>query len=123
MKRVYQSMSGAQGNCFEACIASILELDLDAVPAYTEPINEPMQTYLHRLDEHLLAKRGLRAVAVNVDHKSDGDKPDRLPDYMSDDVLWIAQVQPRPGENADFNHAVVMRGSELAHDPERTYTN
>lgn len=34
MKKVYQDKFGNEGNCFDACVASILELDLKAVPHF-----------------------------------------------------------------------------------------
>ena len=36
MKEVEQTRIGMEGNCFAACVASILELPIEAVPDYTE---------------------------------------------------------------------------------------
>jgi hypothetical protein len=117
MKPVFQTrFTEDDGNCFEACLASILELDLDDIPEYTEG-NKRMQPYFARLDRELLQGHGLRAVAINVGHKTDGDQPDRLPDYVGEDVYRIASIADTEG--AGFVHAVVMRGRELAHDPNR----
>jgi hypothetical protein len=34
MKSVFQTMRGEKGNCFAACIASILEMPIEAMPVY-----------------------------------------------------------------------------------------
>jgi hypothetical protein len=122
MKRVFQTEFGERGNCFEACLASILELDdVYSVPRNTES-NQRVQDYFERLDRRLLHGCGLQIVAINVPDKTEKGKPDRLPDHVSDDVWWIAHI--KPADEAPFHHAVVMRGRELAHDPDpkRTYT-
>lgn len=36
MTPVYQTRTGAQGNCFAACIASILDIPLSTVPDFTD---------------------------------------------------------------------------------------
>jgi hypothetical protein len=98
------------GDCFEACVATILDVELDEVPRYVES-NVDMRPYLARLDEWL-RPRGLTVVALNRDTC---DASDRLPDFVGTDALWIASL--RLGSDA-VHHAVVMRGSELAWDPE-----
>jgi hypothetical protein len=77
--------------------------------------NADMKPYFGRLNRELLREHGLQIVAINVAHKTDGGQPDRLPDHLDDGVHWVASIEGAPG--AGFDHAVVMRGRELAHDP------
>jgi hypothetical protein len=120
VRRIYQSrVDKRTGNCFEACVASLLECDLAIVPAYTEG-NGRMQPYLERLDAWL-RPQGLGVVTVKVDQKTTDDRsgPDRLPDFIASGTAWIASVDLG---DVGYHHAVVMRGSELWHDPQRDST-
>jgi hypothetical protein len=117
VRRIFQTRADSEtGNCFEACVASLLDCELDAIPAYTEN-NERMQPYLGRLDGWLRG-RGLAVITIKVDEKTgnDGVSPDRLPDFIGEDTPWIASVDL---DDAGHHHAVVMRGSRLWHDPQR----
>lgn len=111
MRHVPQTRFGADGNCFEACIASLIDCDLEEVPRYTES-NEDMCGYLARLDQWL-APRGLSIVVLNRKESPPGD---RLPDFVAADAYYIASIQDAA---ADFVHAVVLRGSgELQWNPD-----
>lgn len=88
---VVQSRTGADGNCLNACIASILELPLKAVPE----LGEDWLGDLNRF----LARHGLRYRRVPMYKKPSG---------------WstIEGVSPRGGL-----HACVAKDGELAWDP------
>lgn len=93
MRRVVQSRTGEDGNCFAACLASILNLPLSSVPEMsTDDQAERANTFL--------AGRGLSYRRVPID----GRKPSG----------WstIEGVSPRGGM-----HACVARDGELAWDP------
>jgi hypothetical protein len=116
VRPLFQTTFGTEGNCFAACLASILELDsLDPVPWYDTSV-KTQNKHLADVDAWL-RPFGLGVVAINVKDKlnTKRDGSDRLPDVLAGDVYWIALVA---GGAADYNHAVVMRGSTPVHDPE-----
>jgi hypothetical protein len=92
---VYQSRTGADGTCFRACLASILELAEHQVPDFSE------DGWLAEANR-FLAKRGLRYRRAPID----GAKPSG----------WstIEGISPRGGL-----HACVAYDGELVHDPHR----
>jgi len=92
MKRIEQTRTGADGNCLNACIASILELPLKDVPEFGDD-------WLMDLNDFLQA-RGLSYRRVPID----GAKPSG----------WgtIEGVSPRGGL-----HACVAFDGELVWDP------
>lgn len=86
---------GTLGDCFRACIATIVQSNPIELP-------NPHEKGVWVLEwEEWLAKRGL-----GITFQSG---------YWYNDGLWVASV---PSQNyKDTTHAVVMRGSELYHDP------
>lgn len=97
MKPVDQNRFGAgEGNCFSACVASILELDLDDVPFF---MGEP------DWGEALLkwcASRG-----IIVDFSTQFPAP-------AGEFCIVGGRSPRLPEGG---HAVIMRDGALIHDP------
>lgn len=84
------------GNCMAACVASVLELDLDDVPNFAA---NPPDTYWLSFIEWLM-ERGWYAVCF------EGTFP--YPGYY-----MVSGDSPR----GDFKHLVVYCDDELAHDP------
>jgi len=91
VKRVVQTRTGDDGNCLNACIASILELPLKAVPEFGEDWQGDLNDFL--------ATKGLRYRRVPMHSRPSG---------------WstIEGVSPRGGL-----HACVALDGELAWDP------
>jgi hypothetical protein len=100
------------GNCFAACLASLLGLEHpDEVPPYLGPI-EDMRPHLRELDDWLRENHpGLALVVLNA--RNFGD--DGFPDFIADDTYWIASYDPGDGP---AHHSVVMRGTQPVWDPE-----
>jgi hypothetical protein len=101
MKFVDQTTFGEKnGNCFSACVASILELPIEDVPIFVEVKNW--------WGEFLswLKPRGYYALCY---HLKDCDKS-VLDDY---EINILSGKSPR----GDFLHAVVANGSKILHDP------
>ena len=97
MKPVYQTREGyPNGNCLQACIASVLEVSLDDVPEIP-PESADWVADLHTI----LAPYGY----YTVDITTDGTIPQG----------WhlIAGKSPR----GDFYHSVVGLDGEMVHDP------
>lgn len=91
MKRVVQTRTGSDGNCLNACIASILELPLSKVPEFGDD-------WIEDLNEFLTTK-GLSYRRVPMYQKPSG--------YST-----IEGVSPRGGL-----HACVAKDGELVWDP------
>lgn len=99
MKRVKQTTFGKpDGNCFEACVASILELSLDEVPRYTE------DDWLERINRWLRWQYSLQLIITQSDIIGFG---------MSPETYVIANGPNRRG----VGHSVVFRGDKMVHDP------
>src|SRR5260370_22421604 len=62
MKPVTQSLVGEEGNCFAACVASILEMSLVEVPNFCAVDNGWWAAF-----QAWLAERGLCAVDINIE--------------------------------------------------------
>lgn len=85
-----------RGDCFRACVASILELDAEALP------NPHDQQHWGEAWNRELAKIGIRPLWLEE------WQGNWFPGY------WIACI---PSRNIEGNHCVVMRGREFVHDP------
>ena len=100
---VTQTRTGQeQGNCFESCIASILEIPLWGVPDFGDD-----RVFLDRIASFLLP-RGLYYVQV----KPDNEVLDRMFRAGPDIYHTIEGVSPRGGQ-----HAVVGRNGKMVVDP------
>lgn len=103
------------GNCFAACIASLLGLPVDLTPNFAAAGAEGRWS---RAANAWLMGFGLSY--VDLSWNGEDGKPIVLPQWVFDD--WIAETQyyvaGGPAERG-FEHCVVMRGRsrELAHDP------
>lgn len=98
MKRVAQTAFGRpDGNCFEACLASILELPLKDVPHFTD------ENWLYRYNRWLQWHFSLQLFLASPTVLS----------TLSPDTYTIAN-----GANwRKASHSVVMQGGVLVHDP------
>ena len=95
-------INDATGNCFAACVASILELSIDEVPNFMETRNE-VEGGWYIAAWQWLQNRGytLRHTQLGANQYPEG--------------YWIASgVSPR---FPDRHHAVVYLGAVMTHDP------
>lgn len=90
------------GNCFSACVASLLELPLEDVPYFMgdEPPDQP-SAWFEQLSDWL-RPRGWWAIPIPI---GNGWKPEGL--------CILSGKSPR----GDFDHCVVAHGLEVVHDP------
>lgn len=101
MKPVYQD---TRENCFQACLASILELPLEVVPDVMAPCDD---RWLGRLIEWL-APRGWTALLI-----ASWDEPG-----WDDDIWMIAGgLSPRSHGDEVIMHAVIWKDGKCIHDP------
>ncbi len=101
MKPIDQTTFGkGKGNCFAACIASILEVGIDEVPNF-------VCEYKNWVGETLkwLNKRGFTGMFLTGSEEGVAFRPD------------CYHVVTGPSPRGDFLHAVVGRGDSLVHDP------
>lgn len=67
MKPVFQTTFGSPGgNCFQACVASILEMPIDALPAFGQDVRflDKGQWYIPRMSEWLIAHCGVGMLLI-----------------------------------------------------------
>ena len=103
---------GKPGNCFAACLASLLECDINDVPWPNQANvdSDDWGSYWRRIAVWL-AERGLFMIEWDVDVK--GPKP-WVSDAAADaEAYWLA-AGPSP---RGVRHSVVMKGAEIVHDP------
>lgn len=103
MQPIYQTIkhgNGQVGNCFQAAVASLLELNLEDVPHFFAKNNHLMDFYAW------LAQRGLCAVEFT------GMELDGRADYWG--YHLISGPSPR---HPDIRHCVVGLSGDIVHDP------
>lgn len=106
MKEVDQTKTGKDGNCFQACIASMLDLSLEEVPDFVN---------LYSADDWLpecskwLRKIGLGIVAIGIEDSESRDIADL---YYTGYYIGDLKQATRP-----WNHVVIMRKTDIVHDP------
>lgn len=93
------------GNCFSACVATLLDLSVDDVPYFMgfESFDQPNDWF--EKFQVWLYKKGLWAVAFEVDPKDGGWEPKGL--------CILSGKSPR----GDYLHSVVAMGYCILHDP------
>lgn len=107
MVPVHQTIFGnKRGNCLQACVASILELDLDEVPNFVEAQNGE---WWKALNDFLLGY-GIQPVILDANPKS-----------LEDDVIpWKPKglhILSGKSPRGDFLHATVYQAEKMIHDP------
>jgi len=101
MKPVDQSTFGFPGgNCFSACVASMLEIPLADVPYFMAD-----DRWFEKF-KRWLEQRGFWAVCFKLDG-----------DWLPDGLHILSGKSPRDPENPDALHSVVARGNAIVHDP------
>jgi hypothetical protein len=92
-----------EGNCFSACVASILELPIARVPFFMH--GDWWTNFCAWCVEH-------RVVATYRGRLSDGTPPPAPPGYS----IWTG-LSPRAAPEEERYHAVVALDGALVHDP------
>jgi hypothetical protein len=103
-------MGFEDGNCFEACIASILEVSIEDIPDFHKGIApDDGPGYWERVHEWCKDKPfGLISVTLQEGH-------DPLKFFHD---TWVIASGPSPRRKEEWQlHAVVWRNGEIVHDP------
>jgi hypothetical protein len=97
--RLYSPEGIGNGNCFAACLASLLDIPLWMVPPFDQMFGR--DGWRQRVDEWLERIHRLELVDTA------GHQPDKLPEF------YIASgMSPR-----GVKHSVIYSGGKLVHDP------
>ena len=104
MKPLMQTRFGEEGNCFAACVASILEVSIDEVPWLEDPEN--WQDYSLRLNNYLKERHDLKLFAFGFESITS-----HFPDALTDGY-YIVSGKIHGG----LEHSVVHKNGELVHD-------
>lgn len=99
--KLYAADGIHNGNCFAACLASLLEIPLWMVPPFEDMFGRGHGQWRERSEEWLARMFGMKLVRVE-EHV-----PPALPEF------YIANGPAARG----VHHSVVYRRGELAHDP------
>ena len=105
MKKLLQTKFNENGNCFNTCIASILETEIEEIPSKIE--SEDWWSYIDRLNVFL--KDNYYVFLLYAEY------PDWA-EYIADnyeDSIYIACGKAKRG----FEHAVIYKGNSMIHDP------
>ena len=103
MKKINQDQFGDKGNCFAACVASILELPLDAVPNLCQGDSDWFLGFIQWLDFY-----GLSSLNINIEQ----DNRELLLKKFCRGY-HIAGVENDNG----IKHAVVIKNGSIVWDP------
>lgn len=100
MKKVYQTKFGKEGNCFVACLASILELNIEDIPDFRDVDKwyfDYKRWLLKKFDLDLLALEGWGKRTIGFAPKV---------------YAVVSGLSPR-----GFQHSTIYFGNEMVHDP------
>lgn len=97
--RLYSPEGIGNGNCFAACLASLLEIPLWMVPPFDQMFGR--NDWRPRVDEWLKRLFNLELVDTS------GHQHDQLPEF------YIASGKSARG----VKHSVIYSGGKLVHDP------
>lgn len=129
MKPVMQTTFGNYGNCFQACLASVLEIPLDSIPEFRRmQVDQEVSCMVSEADKWLRSSKGLRFISVEM-YNSDGGDPNttqcllnRLAYENRDEFVLLSGKSPRKKpDGSDMYHCVVgvaeCWGFNVVHDP------
>ena len=111
MKPVVQTDTTFEsGNCGEACIASILEIELSEIPSLHDP-DDPQNGHVYGKNlRRFLSKFSMSYMDVTM---GEGCEPE---DFFKN--CWVIAIGPSPRGTEEWHrHAVVWRNGEIVHDP------
>lgn len=108
---VYQTVRGARGNCFAACVASILEIDIEATPEYLDEKGMPLYPGWLAVWNEFLRPLGLGLVWTRRCETAGCLACAPPPGYA------VMAAKAPTDEDPDNTHAVVCLDGTVVHDP------
>jgi hypothetical protein len=107
MKPVFQTKFNSEGNCFAACVASLLACDINEVPFLGK--EESWEDYELRLNDFLKQRYQLFVYCTAYDL----EQYEYFFQVDLKDTYYIVAGDAERG----FFHSVVYKNGKLAHDP------
>jgi hypothetical protein len=107
VKPVIQTKFNSEGNCFAACIASLLECDINEVPFLGK--EESWEDYELRLNDFLKQRYQLFVYVAEYDLE-------QYEYFFQVDLKDTYYIVGGDAERGHY-HAVVYKNGQLAHDP------
>ena len=101
-----QTRLGETGNCFETCIASLLNLEIEQVPDLLAYEHGP---WMEKINEWLASKYKLAYIILYLP-KIERDC------FFSDKDFYHVMIG-NTNRSSDIKHAVVGRRGKMVHDP------
>lgn len=106
MKPVDQTIFGdKKGNCFAACIATILEVPLESLPNFA--VEFTGDDWAERMAEWLMEHLGVSVINVEVKDEASCLRC----------LNGVEHVVGGKSPRGDFGHCVVAVGGKVVHDP------
>lgn len=102
MKPVMQTVTGARGNCFSACLASVFECPLEDVPNFFDAADAAGTTWWEAV-EAWLRPRGFAIITVQL-------ASDQYAALQGWSIVWGKSER-------GFEHSTVWHGGKMVHDP------
>lgn len=105
------------GDCYRACVASILELSREAVPHFMEDF--PSADEFARRESRWLGEVGWRVItfAVAAPNAAATPKVEAVLEMMGEHNPALTYILGGQSSRADVNHCVVCQGGQVVHDP------
>jgi hypothetical protein len=110
MKPVFQTKRGKGGNCFQAVIASMLELELDEVPDFCNLFTRDDGGWYRECNKWL-SKIGIGIIRCTTDEDSDGII-EKNQGYFGHFILDVDD-----SDNPYCHVVIKMAGKGIVHDP------
>ena len=98
-----------KGNCFAACVASILEVPLVDVPNFCALKGD----WYSPTQDWLVANHGMSLVNLKVENWAGGENWAEIFDYLRGCYCILNGKSPR----GEWEHSVIVRNGEIVHDP------
>lgn len=105
---VHDLSIGQQGDCFRACIASVLELPISEVPHFAQLTHGSSSSAFWNMAYDWLEARGYEYTFRSRMNRADQDKAE-----------YHMMTGPSPRGNGTY-HCVVAQGGVIVHDPHPT---
>jgi len=107
MKKVYQTKFGSEGNCFAACIASLVETDIEKLPFLSD--------YEDRWDDYLEATNELLRTKFEVIILY--GMWEGWEDYLNKNFKDSFYIVSGDSNKQGLEHAVIYKNGKLNHNP------
>ncbi len=106
MNFVFQTKFGKEGNCFAACVASLLEIDIDKVPFFGE--DEEWSVYEDTINRFLKNEHNLFLWS---------DEFENWKEFVEFHFQDFAYIVSGDSNLVGFEHAVIYKNGKQEHNP------